>query len=251
MFRTIKLKLPNDKSHLETGERFRKACPKVLDYGFSSHTFNKNKLNCATHENVRKGILTLPSALVQTAKDTASQSLKQTQLQKKVHRNSLTIRYDRRTFKFYSDSNTISLTTVSGRLVFPVAYSPHIEKYRGEYTNAQVFIDTSHRKMSVMIQVKIPDKEVERKVDLIETGRIDPSSKTCSKCGSIKHDLKLSDRIYNCNECALSTNRDLNASINIRNIGMIKAGRGPPELTPVESAKVSELSKGGLRVATL
>ena len=251
MFRTIKLKLPYDKSLLETGERFREACQKVLDYGFSAHTFNKNKLNRATYEDIRKAIPMLPSALVQTARDTASESLKQTQLQKKIHMNSLTIRYNRRTFKFYSDSHAISLTTVSGRLVFPVAHSPHIEKYRDEYTNAQVFIDTSHRKMSVMIQVKIPDKEVERKVDLIETGRIDPSLKTCSKCGSIKHDLKLSDRIYHCNECALSTNRDLNASINIRNIRMIKAGRGPPELTPVESAKVAELSKGGLRVAIL
>ena len=49
--------------------------------------------------------------------------------------------------------------------MFPVAPSPLIEKYGGEYTNAQVFIDTSHRKMSVMIQVKIPDKEVERHAD--------------------------------------------------------------------------------------
>ena len=131
MFRTIKLKLPYDKSLLETGERFREACRKVLDYGFSAHTFNKNKLNGATYEDIRKAIPTLPSALVQTARDTASESVKQTQLQKKIHRKSMAIRYDRRTFKFYPDSRTISLTTLSGRLVFPVAHSPHIEKYRG------------------------------------------------------------------------------------------------------------------------
>ncbi len=164
MFRTIKLKLPYDKSLLETGERFREACQMALDYGFSARTFNKNKLNRATYEDVRKAIPTLPSALVQTARDTASESLKQTKLEKKIHRKSLTIRYDRRTFRFYPDSHTISLTTVSGRLVFPVALSPLIEKYRGEYTNAQVFIDTKHRKMSVMIQVELQDKEVEKKV---------------------------------------------------------------------------------------
>ena len=165
MFRTIKLKLPYDPSLLETGKRFREACQMVLDYGFSAHTFNKNKLNRATYENVRKAIPTLPSALVQTARDMASEALKQTELEKEIHRNSLTIRYDSRTFKFYPDSHTISLTTVSGRLVFPVAHSPLIEKYRGEYTNAQVFIDVKHRKMSVMIQVKLPDKEVEKKVN--------------------------------------------------------------------------------------
>ncbi|MHB8372770.1 MAG: RNA-guided endonuclease TnpB family protein, partial [Thermoplasmataceae archaeon] len=78
MFRTIKLKLPYDSSLLETGKRFREACQIVLNYGFSEHTYNKNKLNRATYESVRKEIPTLPSALVQTARDTASESLKQT-----------------------------------------------------------------------------------------------------------------------------------------------------------------------------
>ncbi|HEV51083.1 MAG TPA: hypothetical protein ENO31_00895, partial [Thermoprotei archaeon] len=53
-------------------------------------------------------------------------------------RKSLTIRYDdNRTFKFYPDSRIISLTTVQGRLVYPVAHAPLIEKYRGECANAQ------------------------------------------------------------------------------------------------------------------
>jgi len=43
-----------------------------------------------------------------------------------------------------------------------------------------------------------------------------PSSKLCSNCGNIKEDLKLSDRIYNC-ECGLNLDRDLNAAINIEN----------------------------------
>ncbi|MBR4195793.1 MAG: transposase, partial [Synergistaceae bacterium] len=29
------------------------------------------------------------------------------------------------------------------------------------------------------------------------------SSKTCSRCGHIKKDLKLSDRVYECTECGL------------------------------------------------
>ena len=90
-----------------------------------------------------------------------------------------------------------------------------------------------------------------RNAELIEIGRFEPSSKLCSSCGNIKNDLKLSDRIYQCNECNLTMNRDLNASINIRNIGFIKVGQGMPEYTPVESATAAELSKGGLRVATL
>ncbi|WP_300279062.1 zinc ribbon domain-containing protein, partial [Peptacetobacter sp.] len=42
-----------------------------------------------------------------------------------------------------------------------------------------------------------------------------PSSKLCNKCGKIKKDLKLSDRIYKC-ECGYKEDRDLNASFNLR-----------------------------------
>lgn len=42
-----------------------------------------------------------------------------------------------------------------------------------------------------------------------------PSSKLCSCCGSIKHDLKLKDRMYKCNYCNLKIDRDYNASLNL------------------------------------
>ena len=77
------------------------------------------------------------------------------------------------------------------------------------------------------------------------------TSKTCSRCGSVKKELELSDRTYHCDACSLTIDRDLNASINIRNRGIAKVGRGTPEFAPVESATVAELSKRGLRVATL
>lgn len=56
--------------------------------------------------------------------------------------------------------------------------------------------------------------------DLVEVGRFYPSSKTCSKCGNVKKDLTLADRIYKCPKCGLVLDRDLNASINIRNEGI-------------------------------
>ena len=46
--------------------------------------------------------------------------------------------------------------------------------------------------------------------------RFYPSSKLCHKCGSIKPDLKLSDRIYSCCECGYIMDRDFNASLNLR-----------------------------------
>lgn len=53
-----------------------------------------------------------------------------------------------------------------------------------------------------------------RGIELVVADRFYPSSKTCSCCGNIKKDLKLKDRVYNC-ECGFSIDRDLNASINL------------------------------------
>lgn len=45
--------------------------------------------------------------------------------------------------------------------------------------------------------------------------RFYPSSKTCSKCGYKKEDLKLSDRKWTCPNCGAKHDRDINAAVNI------------------------------------
>ena len=52
-------------------------------------------------------------------------------------------------------------------------------------------------------------------IEFIQVDRYYPSSKTCSHCGCIKHDLKLKDRTYKCNECGCVIDRDYNAAINL------------------------------------
>lgn len=55
---------------------------------------------------------------------------------------------------------------------------------------------------------------------LIKIDKWFPSSKTCHYCGNINHELTLSDRIWTC-KCGKTLDRDINASINIRNEGML------------------------------
>jgi len=50
MFRTIKLKLPYDRSVIETARQFREASQIVLNYGFENKVFNENKLNKGTYK---------------------------------------------------------------------------------------------------------------------------------------------------------------------------------------------------------
>ena len=52
-------------------------------------------------------------------------------------------------------------------------------------------------------------------IEFVQADRFYPSSKTCSRCGEIKKDLKLSDRVYKCSCCGLEIDRDYNAAINL------------------------------------
>ena len=55
----------------------------------------------------------------------------------------------------------------------------------------------------------------ENGIELRVADRFYPSSKTCHHCGSVKKNLKLSDRIYRC-ECGYVADRDLNAALNLK-----------------------------------
>ena len=58
--------------------------------------------------------------------------------------------------------------------------------------------------------------------NIIFIDRFDPSSKTCSCCGYINKELKLSDRSWVCPNCHSELDRDINAAINIKNFALAK-----------------------------
>ena len=72
------------------------------------------------------------------------------------------------------------------------------------------------------IRTKLINKCKERNIELRLVDTFYPSSKTCSCCGSIKKDLKLSNRIYKCCNCGLEMDRDYNASINLEKAKIYK-----------------------------
>ena len=66
---------------------------------------------------------------------------------------------------------------------------------------------------------QIQYKCLRNNIKFIEADRFYPSSKTCSECGSVKKQLKLSEREYICEECGCVIDRDYNASVNLMKYG--------------------------------
>ena len=60
--------------------------------------------------------------------------------------------------------------------------------------------------------------------NFLQIGRFEPSSKTCSACGFVNHELTLKDRSWLCPSCGVEHDRDINAAVNIRNMKLNALG---------------------------
>lgn len=86
---------------------------------------------------------------------------------------------------------------------------------KGMMSNKHLSKSVSQQKF-YEFRVKLTNKCSHNGVEMRIVDRWYPSSKTCSCCGSIKTDLKLSDRTYKCDNCGIELDRDYNASLNLK-----------------------------------
>ena len=75
-------------------------------------------------------------------------------------------------------------------------------------------MDDSYGAFRNMLNYKLKDRGKE----LVIVGRFFPSSRMCSRCGHVKEELRLDERIYRCG-CGNCMDRDVNAAVNIREEG--------------------------------
>lgn len=125
----------------------------------------------------------------------------------KVHRKAVRQKeytYHQVTNKLIRDNQTIVLETL------------RVKNMMGNHKLARNISDASWSTFTAMLEYKA--KWYAR--DVIRIGTFYPSSKTCSGCGNVRDTLLLSERVYQCAECGLTIDRDINASINIKNAGM-------------------------------
>ena len=69
-----------------------------------------------------------------------------------------------------------------------------------------------------LLRTLIESKSAKFGIKVKFADRFYPSSKTCSNCGHVKNDLKLSERIYKCPECGSIIDRDFNAALNLERL---------------------------------
>lgn len=75
--------------------------------------------------------------------------------------------------------------------------------------------------------------------------RFYPSSKTCSNCGIKKESLSLQERVFKCEHCNFECDRDLNASINLKNAVshiVLACGSGEADFSEMKQENFSLLA---------
>lgn len=109
---------------------------------------------------------------------------------------------------------------------------------------AQAVSDVAFGELSRQIEYKSEYNGVTVK----KADRFYPSSKTCSVCGNVKHDLTLKDRTYRCDKCGTVIDRDYNASLNLLSLlSNIKIGSSSPEFTPADlTALLPRFKRNGI-----
>jgi putative transposase len=86
---------------------------------------------------------------------------------------------------------------------------------------------------------------------LIVVDRFFPSSKLCSRCGTVKDTLVLTERVFICLMCGASLDRDENAAINLRRAGLGALPEGLREVTPVERKALAPALAHGAKPASM
>ena len=83
--------------------------------------------------------------------------------------------------------------------------------------------------------------------ELVVGDRWFPSTKTCSRCGKVNHELRLAERVFFCHRCGLVIDRDRNAATNLATWAQAAQMRSGPR--PAKQAAGSPMPLEGKALA--
>ncbi len=158
MFRTIKIRLERANDLVQTVIVFNQACQRVLDWGYENREYNKTKLHRATYRGIRTDLPSLPSALVQTARDQASDMLKRDKFKHKIRKRPLSsTRYDKRTLSVFLETGYCTDSTVFGRMKYEFVLPRYYRQYRSwRVQNAQLIVGREACYLNIQVEGEAP-----------------------------------------------------------------------------------------------
>lgn len=130
MQRTIKFKLQENSILKDTILTYSQIYKYIISIGLKNKTCNKIKLHKLTYMSIRKRYPCFPSALVQTVRDVAAETLKRTKLRKSIKTKKYSsIRLDKRCLRIDKKNNLISMSSIKGRIKFNYVDTKHSKRY--------------------------------------------------------------------------------------------------------------------------
>jgi len=79
--------------------------------------------------------------------------------------------------------------------------------------------------------------------EVVVANRWFPSSKRCHRCGTVKAELSLSERVYTCDKCGLLEDRDVNAALNLEQYPRLEGNWGSVARTPMDDCASARRAK--------
>jgi len=158
MQRTTTVNLVRDERLVKTIKTFSEVYSYVANIGYAEKTYNKVTLHRLTYKDVRKRWPELPSALVQTARDVASEALKRTHLKKRINpKEYSSVRLDKRNLKVHFESGEISISSTCGRL--KIKFDPTNVRYNDwQPRSGTLSFKNGKLRLNVVVEKEAPDK---------------------------------------------------------------------------------------------
>jgi putative transposase len=160
MFRTVKIRLERTADLVQTVSVFNQACQWVLDWGYQNKQYNKTTLHRATYRSIRTNFPSLPSALVQTARDQASEMMRRDRFKHKIRKKPFSsIRYDKRTLSVFLESGYCTISTVFGRMRYDFVLPEYYRQYASwRVQSAQLIVGRDACFLNVQVEGESPAK---------------------------------------------------------------------------------------------
>lgn len=174
MQRTITLHLPADARLIKTIETVNSATNDILVVGFDAKVVNKLKLHHLTYYPIRERYPGIPSSLVTTARDNASELLKREKFRRlPVKRKWSAIRYNQRTFSAKLGRGYITISSMDGRVKLPINLPKCFEKYVDwKAVATKLSFDGQHLVLGIVVEENTPSVRPPHTVLGVDTGII-------------------------------------------------------------------------------